>query len=189
MWWHLTSLASWLFTQLFIQGADQRKHQSSASLAFVRRIYRWAMNSLHKGPVTWKIFPFDDVIMNWPLPVMVRQQDNTGGLKSLREVSGRLGAFQGHTYITGSNPGDSVHSAIDLRVSNWFSCVINHYYTPRFNEVERGVYWFHLVRLSVCGQNRVRSVSSTIVIGSILYLHIISSNFRRCVACKVCFKI
>ena len=24
------------------------------------------------------------------------------------------------------------------------------YYTPRFNEVERGVYWFHLVRLSVC---------------------------------------
>ena len=33
---------------------------------------------------------------------------------------------------------------------------------PRFNEVERRVYWFHLVRLSVCGQNRVRSVSSTI---------------------------
>ena len=59
----------------------------------------------------------------------------------------RLGAFQGHTYITGSNPGDSVHSAIDLRVSNWFSCDINHYYTPRFNEVERGVHWFHLVRL------------------------------------------
>ena len=24
------------------------------------------------------------------------------------------------------------------------------YYTPRFNEVERGVYWFYLVRLSVC---------------------------------------
>ena len=38
------------------------------------------------------------------------------------------------------------------------------------------------VRLSVCGQNRVRSVSSTILIGSISYLHILSSNFRRCVA-------
>ena len=25
-----------------------------------------------------------------------------------------------------------------------------HFYTPRFNEVERGVYWYHLVRLSVC---------------------------------------
>ena len=24
------------------------------------------------------------------------------------------------------------------------------HYTPRFNEVERGVYWFHLVRLPVC---------------------------------------
>ena len=35
------------------------------------------------------------------------------------------------------------------------------------------------VRLSVCGQNRVCSVSSTILIASISYLHILSSNFRR----------
>ena len=40
--------------------ADQRKYQSSASLAFVRGI---PVNSPHKGPVTRKIFPFDDVIM------------------------------------------------------------------------------------------------------------------------------
>ena len=65
------------------------------------------------------------------------------------------------------------------------SLISGNNYTPRFNEVERGVYWYHLVRLSVCGQNRVRSVSSTILIGSISYLHILSSNFRRCVACKV----
>ena len=45
------------------------------------------------------------------------------------------------------------------------------------------------VRLSVCGQNHVRSVSSTILNGSISYLHILSSNFRRCVACNVYFKI
>ena len=44
-------------------GADQRKHQSSASLAFVRAIHGWPVNSPHKGPVTRKIFPFDDVIM------------------------------------------------------------------------------------------------------------------------------
>ena len=43
--------------------ADQRKHQSSASLAFVRGIHRKPVNSPHKGPVTRKIFPFDDVIM------------------------------------------------------------------------------------------------------------------------------
>ena len=44
-------------------GAGQRKHQSSASLAFVRGIHRWPVNSPHKGPVTRKMFPFDDVIM------------------------------------------------------------------------------------------------------------------------------
>ena len=44
-------------------GADQRKYQSSASLASVRGIHRWPMNSPHKGPVTRKMFPFDDVIM------------------------------------------------------------------------------------------------------------------------------
>ena len=46
-------------------GADQRKHQSSASLAFVRGIHRWPVNSPHKGPMTRKMFPFNDVIMWW----------------------------------------------------------------------------------------------------------------------------
>ena len=45
-------------------GADKRKHQSSASLAFVTGIHRWPVTSPHKGPVTRKMFPFDDVIMN-----------------------------------------------------------------------------------------------------------------------------
>ena len=44
-------------------GADQRKHQSSASLAFERGIHRGPVNSPHKGPVTRTMFPFDDVIM------------------------------------------------------------------------------------------------------------------------------
>ena len=60
----LKSPASRLFTQSFIySNADQRKHQSSASLAFVRGIHRGPVNSLHKWPVTRKMFPFDDVIM------------------------------------------------------------------------------------------------------------------------------
>ena len=42
--------------------ADKRKHQSSASLAFVRGIHRGPVNSPHKWPVTRKMFPFDDVI-------------------------------------------------------------------------------------------------------------------------------
>ena len=44
-------------------GADQRKHQSSASLAFVPGIHRWQVNSPHKRPATRKMFPFDDAIM------------------------------------------------------------------------------------------------------------------------------
>ena len=44
-------------------GANQRKHQSSASLAFVLGIHRGPVNSPHKWPVTRKMPPFDDVIM------------------------------------------------------------------------------------------------------------------------------
>ena len=48
---------------IIYSGGDQRKHQSSVSLAFVWGIHRWPVNSLHKGPVMRKMFPFDDVIM------------------------------------------------------------------------------------------------------------------------------
>ena len=41
--------------------ADQRKHQSSTSLAFAQGIHRG--HSPHKWPVTRKMFPLDDVIM------------------------------------------------------------------------------------------------------------------------------
>ena len=44
-------------------GAGRRKHQSSASLAFVRRIHQRPVNSPHKWSVAGKMFPFDDVIM------------------------------------------------------------------------------------------------------------------------------
>ena len=44
-------------------GADQRKHQSSESLVFVRGIHRSPVNSPNKWPVTRKMFLFDDVIM------------------------------------------------------------------------------------------------------------------------------
>ena len=44
-------------------GADKRKHESSASLAFVWGIHRGPVNSPHKWPVTRKMFSFDDVIM------------------------------------------------------------------------------------------------------------------------------
>ena len=52
----LKSPASRLFTQPFIQCANQRKHQSSASLAFVQGIHRWPVNSPHKSQWRGKYF-------------------------------------------------------------------------------------------------------------------------------------
>ena len=43
------------------------KYQSSASLAFVRGIHQWPVNSLHKGPVARKMVPFDDVTITMPI--------------------------------------------------------------------------------------------------------------------------
>ena len=57
----ITSLAI-VYSTVYLD-ADQRKHQSSASLAFVRGIHRGPVNSPHKWTVTRKMFPFDDVIM------------------------------------------------------------------------------------------------------------------------------
>ena len=41
----------------------QRKHQSSASLAFVNGIHQWPVNSPFKGPVVRRMVPLDDVIL------------------------------------------------------------------------------------------------------------------------------
>ena len=57
--------------------ADQRKHQSSASLAFVRGIHWLLVNSPHKWPVTRKMFPFIDVIMKSSL-VQIMALSHTG---------------------------------------------------------------------------------------------------------------
>ena len=66
-------------------GADQIKHQSSASLAFVRGMHRWPVISPHKWPVTRKMFPFDDVIMGqyWDKFCMTRGITQGGVLSML----------------------------------------------------------------------------------------------------------
>ena len=61
----ITSLA--IVYSTVYSDTNQRKHQSSASLSFVRGIHRGPVNSPHKWPVTRKMFPFDDVIMSYPI--------------------------------------------------------------------------------------------------------------------------
>ena len=76
LWWHwyhytdviMSEVASQITSLTIVyptvySDADQRKHQNSASLAFVRGIHRGPVNFPYKWPVTRKKFPFDDVIM------------------------------------------------------------------------------------------------------------------------------
>ena len=44
-------------------GADQRKKQRPASLAFVKELHGWPVDSPHKRSVKRQMFSFDDVIM------------------------------------------------------------------------------------------------------------------------------
>ena len=51
----ITSLT--IFYSTIYLGADRKIHQSSSSLAFVRGIHCWPLNSPHKWPVTRILFP------------------------------------------------------------------------------------------------------------------------------------
>ena len=79
-------------------GDDQRKQQSSASLAYVRGIHRRPVNSPHKWPVTRKMFPFDDVswtlfISNnhqrWSFVILVHHLLTIGGI-FLRKITDQV---------------------------------------------------------------------------------------------------
>ena len=94
-WWHITNtpppnptLFHWngvimgamasqiisltiVYSTVYSDG-DKKKHQNSASLAFMRGIHRRPVNSRHKWPVTRKMIPFDDVIMSVSWKSLVR---------------------------------------------------------------------------------------------------------------------
>ena len=91
-------------------GPDQRKHQSSVSLAFVRGIHRWRVNSPHKWPVTLKMFSFDDVIMCY-------QSNNSS-------VSKRQRYTWCHTWIYSSTSSTATVQIIKLYMFQyWRLCV------------------------------------------------------------------
>ena len=88
-------------------GADQRKHQSSMSLASVRGIHRRPVNSPHKWPVTRKMFPFDDVIMVLCVQITVSNgtKNNPSWLHHQMEtLSGLLAICAGNSQVTGEFP-------------------------------------------------------------------------------------
>ena len=76
-YWHIMGIKVFLTPSYYndvIMGAmalQERKHQSSMSLAFGRGIHRCPVNFPHKGPVTRKMFPFDDDIMTYRYPYWI----------------------------------------------------------------------------------------------------------------------
>ena len=86
LWRHNGEMASQITSLTIVysnvhSGADQRKHQSSASLAFVRGIHRWPVNSPHKGPVNaenvsiwWRHHDLFDIIRTMTSDVLATQE-------------------------------------------------------------------------------------------------------------------
>ena len=61
--WRLKWSASRVFAQPIVLAQIEENIKVPHHWAFVRGIHRWPVDSPHKGPVTQKMFPFDDVIM------------------------------------------------------------------------------------------------------------------------------
>ena len=117
-------------------GADQRKHQSSVSLAFVLGIHRWPVNSPHKSPVTRKRFPFGDVIMKiWEMCIWF-----TWRLYDMERISKSL-ALREDATVPSQRVGNTFRdgTALDLILGYW----IKH--------VTIGIlYWLLLVQIMTC---------------------------------------
>ena len=89
--------------------ADQRKHQSSSSLTFVTGIHRWPVNSPHKGPVTRKRFPIDDVIMHGTLRIGIL----------IRHFHSLLAVNRRHL-TSGQNCPREYRSSQTFRMGEWY---------------------------------------------------------------------
>ena len=81
-------------------GVNQRKHQSSASLAFVREIHRGPVNFPHKWPVTRKMFPFDDVIMNKIDPIIFEYELECNGVAPMMLITSSVNVTRGILNLT-----------------------------------------------------------------------------------------
>ena len=120
-------------------GADQRKLQSSASLAFVWGIHRWPVNSTHKRPVTRKIFSFDHVIMNWTNDNQLCSETARSNVSVIEskyyDLNWRNAVLFRLQCVNSSLPGQNGHHFAD----NIFLCILMNgkfcVSIPRFTEV------------------------------------------------------
>ena len=165
-------------------------HQMETFSAFVRGIHRSPVNSPHKGQ--WRGALMFSLICAW-----INDWVNNGEAGDLRRNHAHYDAIvmQIQVPIIGVTvPADGLllSRLRGLVTTNYIYIFLKamkdfeyDFYTPCFNGSWKGVNWFHLVHWSVCPSvDRIVSALS-IFAGSLSYLHISSSNFRRCVTCKV----
>ena len=67
-----------------VQVQIKEKNQSSATLGFVRRIYRWPVNSPHKKPVTRKMSPLMDKNIAYSLGITPKKRGSIASALELR---------------------------------------------------------------------------------------------------------
>ena len=125
---------------------NSKKYQSSALLAFVEGIQRWLVNSPYEGPITRKIFLFDDIIM-----LRISPRESTGRFCSNLTFSALTSPFGWQQIIL--TPGSLipwymftsklVHALVWN--STWL-CVFNHriirYFISRYR---MNSWWIHLM--------------------------------------------
>ena len=83
----MASQIIWPVCSAICSGAHQKKHLSSASLAFVRGIHRWSVDCPHDGPVTRKMFLYNDVIMVKLLLSLKKWRDKVTILHTCKTVA------------------------------------------------------------------------------------------------------
>ena len=117
-------------------GADQRKHQSSASLAFVWGIHRWPVNSPHKWPETRKMFPFDGVIMDLLCWQMFKPVIRHGTDSKLDYIFKALIANILRPRLNGRHSADDIFECISMNANFWILNMIIFYWNLFFRVID-----------------------------------------------------
>ena len=120
--------------------------------------WKCCQQMFHVNPMMWPTVSFDRHFLPTWSPACPWWHRRGTPWRTLRH--------RGHTL----NQGDGVTTGGESTHSNLTA--MNSLY-PRHNEVVGGVYWFHSVRPSVRPAPRVRSVASTVLVGSISYLYVL----------------
>ena len=93
----MSAMASQITSVLIVcsnvcSGADQGKHQNPRVNGLCEGDHRWPVDSHHQGPVTRKMFPFDDVIMN-------KTANRTTNVNTLRHSNTYLRSWTGSSLV------------------------------------------------------------------------------------------